>query len=69
MPRTALPKRFNMKLDDTTRYLLDQIALALGIDMSSTIRLIIREKARSLSIAAPDTPDVPTAKKRQRAVR
>lgn len=57
-----------VKLDATTRSLLEQIASALGLDMSATIRLIIREKAWDLSIQVP-TENGPAAKKKRSAAR
>jgi hypothetical protein len=74
MPRAKLPQRLQLKLSNIDRWLLEQISTTLGVDMASTIRLVLREKARSLGIELPSVPVVkipnePIAKKRRRAAR
>jgi hypothetical protein len=72
MARTKLPQRLQLKLADIDRWLLEEISRTLGVDMASTIRLTLREKARTLGIAIPAAPVVraptaPAAKKKRRA--
>lgn len=70
MSRTKLPARLQLKLDDETRLMLEELATAMGVDMSAAIRVTIREKCRALGITAPAAAtSAPTAKPKSRAAR
>ena len=49
--------RTSIRLSVTGKELLSQVALALGLNMSNTLELLVREKALSLGLRA--TPAVP----------
>lgn len=52
--------RTSIRLSVTGKELLAQIALALGLNQSSTLELLIREKALSLGMKATTTPSGPS---------
>lgn len=54
--------RLNIRYRESDRALLEALADSLGLDISSTVRLLIREKCRERGIVAAP----PVAKKKRR---
>jgi hypothetical protein len=53
--------RTSIRLSVTGKDLLAQVALALGLNLSSTLELLIREKALNLGLKAPTAPARPSS--------
>jgi len=63
MRYTQLMEKFrtSIRLSVTGKDLLSQVALALGLNLSSTLELLIREKALNLGLKAPPAPGGPSS--------
>jgi len=64
MAQPKRPLRLQLKLTAEDRAMLEELAGTLGVDLSHTIRLTLREKCRSLGI---EVPSATSAKKKRRA--